>query len=292
MENSSNKILTLDQRITKDLNELKTMGEIQDAKKLDGMIKAKVGQTSFATKALPGYYAGNRNAKTVMVMLNPGVDVDKANGNLMADIQKRSMKEVEDLENYHKWSVNYGQEDYERKDNFDLKQAYFLNKWIGTEIALPKGLSVNSDRQTKQDAKKIVLTQKLQMDLIPYASSRFSAFNKKKLDLIIPFVETLLDEIFSRDDRYVIFCSRLFEDVLKKYNEKYPDSVEFIRNNSEWKPFRGDSKPGHCIGLIITHNGKKMKALIANTFPRHDLQNAYDLMETYGEFCFNEYKKL
>ena len=68
--------------------------------------------------------------------------------------------------------------------------------------------------------------------------------------------------------------------------------VEFKRNNNEWKPFRGDSKPGHCIGLIITHNGKKMKALIANTFPRHDLQNAYDLMETYGEFCFNEYKKL
>ena len=92
MENSSNKILTLDQRIVKDLNELNTMGEIQDAKKLDGLIKAKVGQTSFATKALPGYYAGNRDAKTVMVMLNPGVDVDKANGNLMADIQKRSMK--------------------------------------------------------------------------------------------------------------------------------------------------------------------------------------------------------
>jgi len=196
MVNSSNKVLTIDQRIVKDLNELNTMGEIQDAKKLDGLIKAKVGQTSFATKALPGYYAGNRDAKTVMVMLNPGVDVDKANGNLMADIQKRSMKDVEDLDNYHKWSVNYGHEDKGRKD------------------------------------------------------------------------------------------------VFKKYNEKYPGSVEFKRNNNEWKPFRGDSKPGHCIGLIITHNGKKMKALIANTFPRQDLQNAYDLMEAYGEFCYNEYIKL
>ena len=43
MENSSNKILTLDQRITKDLNELNTIGEIQDAILLDGLIEAKPG---------------------------------------------------------------------------------------------------------------------------------------------------------------------------------------------------------------------------------------------------------
>lgn len=292
MDNNGNKILTLDQRIAKDLNELNTIGEIQDAIKLNGLIEAKSGQTSFATRALPGYYAGDRNAKTVMVMLNPGVDVDVANNNLKCDICKRSMKDAGDIENYHKWSVNYGHEDKERKDNFDLKQAFFLNKWIGTEIALPKGLSVDSDRQTKQDAKEIVLTQKLQMDLIPYASSRFSAFNKSKLELIVPFVETLFDEIFSREDRYVIFCARLFEDVFNKYNEVHPDSVEMINIQNKWIPFRGKSAPGHCIGLKINHNSKKMKALIANTFPRQDLPGAYDLMESYGEFCYNEYQKL
>lgn len=297
MENNVNKIMTLDQRIAKDLNELNTIGEIQDAVKLDGLIKAKEGQTSFATKALPGYYAGRRDAKTVMVMLNPGVDVDVANNNLKCDICKRSMKDAGDIENYHKWCVNYGHVDKERPDNFDLKQAFFLNKWIGTEIALPQGLSVDSNKKTKQEAKEIVLTQKMQMDLIPYASSRFSAFNKKKLDLIAPFVETLFDEIFSRDDRYVIFCSRLFEDVFNKYNEVHRDSidynsVEMIKIQNKWIPFRSDSKPGHCIGLIITHNGKKMKALIANTFPRQDLPGAYDLMEAYGEFCYNEYIKL
>ena len=84
MANIKNNILTLDQRIEKDLNELNTIGEIQDAILLDGLIEAKPGQTSFATKALPGYYAGDRNAKTVMVMLNPGEDVGRANGNLIA----------------------------------------------------------------------------------------------------------------------------------------------------------------------------------------------------------------
>ena len=106
MANSKNKALTLDQRIQKDQNELNTIGEIQDAKNLNGLIGAKPGQTSFATKALPGYYAGDRKAKTVMVMLNPGEDVGRANGNLMSDIQKRSMKNAGDIANYHKWLPN------------------------------------------------------------------------------------------------------------------------------------------------------------------------------------------
>ena len=292
MSNNSNNMLTLDQRISKDLNELKTFGEIQDAVNLDGLIQAKNGQTSFATRALPGYYAGNRNAKTVMIMLNPGVDVDIANNNLKCDICRRSMKDAGDIENYHKWCINYGHEDKLRKDNFDLKQAFFLNKWKDTEILLPKDLRADSDDQTKLAAKEIVLTQKLQMDLIPYASSRFSAFNKSKLELVVPFVETLFDEIFLREDRYVIFCARLFEDVFKKYNEVHPASVKMIKIQNKWIPLRGNSAPGHCIGLIISHNGKRMKALIANTFPRQDLPNAYDLMESYGEFCYNEYRKL
>ena len=41
MSNSKNKALTIDQRIKKDLNELNTIGEIQDAIKLDGLVKAK-----------------------------------------------------------------------------------------------------------------------------------------------------------------------------------------------------------------------------------------------------------
>ena len=78
--------MTLDERIQKDLLELynggDNQGEIQDAVILNGLIRAKSGQTSFATRALPGYYAGDRKAKTVIVMLNPGCDVDEANDNL------------------------------------------------------------------------------------------------------------------------------------------------------------------------------------------------------------------
>ena len=104
--------MTLDNRIQIDLNELynggKTFGVIQGALDLDGLIPAELGQTSFATMALPGYYTGNRKAKTIMVMLNPGIDVNEANKNLKCDICKRSMKNAIDIAAYHKWCANYG----------------------------------------------------------------------------------------------------------------------------------------------------------------------------------------
>ena len=43
--------------------------------------------------------------------------------------------------------------------------------------------------------------------------------------------------------------------------------------------------------LLQTHALTKQygqkKAVIANTFPRQDITNAYDKMAAYGEFCYN-----
>ena len=284
--------MTLDDRIQKDLNELHnggvTPGVIQDALGLDGLIQAKSGQTSFATKALPGYYTGKRDAKTVMVMLNPGMDVDEANNNLNCDIQKRSMKNAGDIDNYHKWSINYGHEDKSRQDNFDLKQAFFLHKWKGTGISLPTNLIANpTNKQTLLDAKEIVLTQKLQLDLIPYASSSFGKFAKDKLSLVFPFVETVFDEIFSHDRKYVIFCSRKFERVFKEYNKTHLGTVDFKGTASQ--KIGGSKINGSCTKICIHYNSKSLDAIIANTFPNQALPNAYDLMEEYGKFCYETY---
>lgn len=285
--------MTLDERIQKDLTELynggDNQGEIKNALALNGLIQAKPGQTSFATRALPGYYAGDRKAKTVMVMLNPGMDVDEANDNLMCDICKRSMKNAADIENYHKWCVEYGHIDRSRLDNFDLKQAFFLHNWKDTGISLPENLcaSPKSGKQTLLDAKEAVLTQKLQMDLIPYASSSFSAFNKKMLSLTVPFVETLFDEIFSQDRNYVVFCSKKFEAVFKEYNKVHQGAIDFVATESQIIP--GSKINGSCSIVIIHHQNKTVKALIANTFPNQALPNAYHLMEKYGDFCYQQY---
>lgn len=286
--------MKIDDRIKKDLTELynggATPGVIQDALGLDGLIQAKLGQTSFATKAFPGYYAGNRKAKTVMVMLNPGMDVNEANNNLMYDILKRSMVNAGDVAGYHKWCQDYGHKDKLRQDNFDLKQAFFLHYWKDTGINLPKDLSAKpkSDPQTLLDAKEIVLTEKLQLELIPYASSSFSSFVKGKISLVFPFLETLFDELFSQDRKNVIFCSRKFEWVFKKYNKIHPGTIDLKGTISQKI---GDSKiKGSCTKICIHYNSMSLDAIIANTFPNQALPNAYYLMEEYGKFCFNVFK--
>ena len=286
--------MTLDSRIQQDLLELynggATPGVIQDALGLDGLVQAKPGQTSFATKAIPGYYVGDRKAKTVMVMLNPGMDVDVANNNLMSDILKRSMTNAGDVVNYHKWSADYGHIDKYRQDNFDLKQAFFLHYWIDTGINLPKTLSAQpkSNSQILLDAKEAVLTQKLQLELIPYASSSFGSFAKGKIFSVFPFVETLFDEIFSHNREYVIFCSRKFERVFKEYNKENPGTINF--KGTAKRKINGGKISGSCTKICIHHNNNSLNAIIANTFPSQSLPNAYGLMEEYGKFCFNVFK--
>ena len=286
----------MDESIVRDLTELyndgATPGDIQNALLLDGLVQANDDQTSFATRTLPGYYCGDRKAKTVMVMLNPGCDVETANDGLMEDMNRRSMKNAIDFEKYHEWCVNYGHKDKDRQDNFDLKQAFFLHKWKNTGLSLPENFGPKSNDKTKLDAKEIVLTQKLSLELIPYASRTFSAFNRQKIHLLVPLVERLFDEIFSNERKYVIFCSRKFHDVFKTYNEKYPNTISFDKRYVKMGKI-GDSKISGSCSIVTIHykNHKPLKAIIANTFPHQALPNAYRLMEMYGKFCYNEFIK-
>ena len=38
-------------------------------------------------------------------------------------------------------------------------------------------------------------------------------------------------------------------------------------------------------------DGKQQKALIAYTYPKKNLTNAFRIMQAYGKFCFDEYNK-
>ncbi len=281
----------MDERIEKELTELynegATPGNIKDALRLNGLIQAEDRQRSFATRALPQYYVGNRKAKTVMVMLNPGCGVKEANQKFKEDIKKRSLKDACSIENYHIGSENFGHKDKERPDPFDVKQAFFLRHWKGSGITLPKNLNPKCDKQTKQDAKEAVLTQKLQLELIPYASRSINKLNRQKIGLLVPFVETLFDEIFSEKRKYIIFCSNLFEDIFKAYNKQHPDTVIFERSVSFDEIGNRSAK---CSVITIHYKTHKpLKAIIAHTFPSRAL--SYRLMEMYGELCYREYIK-
>ena len=285
--------MTIDERVKEDLNELcnggNAPGKIQAALALDGLVAAKQGQTSFSTKGLPGYYCGDRGARTVLVMLNPGQDVKDADDGLMERVRFLGMNGVDDIVGFHRGCRDYGHIDQSRPDNFDLKQAFFLHKWSrDSGISFPEGFCPDSVGQTLLDAKENVLTQKLQLELIPYASSSFSSFNKDKLTLVVPYVETLFEELFSQERKYVIFCSRKFERMFQEYNKANPGAVIVNRVHERWKP-AGRKVSGSCSKVVINYRGKSMKALIANTFPHQALPNAKALMEDYGEYCYRNY---
>ena len=296
---------SIDARLKQDLDNLynngKGIGEMQGAKVLDGIIATQPGQTSFATKAIPSYGGGKRGAKTVMVMLNPGEDVAKANANLKRDLCKRGMKDLLDIDAYNEFNVHYGNWDKNRQDAFDLKQAFFLRDWPGTGINLPKGLCANSSSDEKLVAKKSVLDEKQQLELIPYASRKFDKFNSDEINMVFPYVETLLEEIFSTDRKYVIFCSAIFEEVFKAYKgyNQANGKVAFVDVSKSGKPISRKvqisytNKKGQrtqqslsCTLIELAYgNNEPIQAIIANTFPKQDITNAYEVMAAYGKFC-------
>lgn len=279
--------MTLDDRIVKDLTDLYNKGEISDAIGLNGLIMPEVGQTSFAARTLPSYGGGKRDAKTVMVMLNPGKSVAEANKDYAIELQKRGMSNALEIDKYNDFNTNYGDWDKNRHDNFDLKQAFFLLHWKNTGVNLPQGLCAKSDAQTMLDAKQRVLMDKQQLELIPYASRSFKSFVKGKICLVFPYVETLFNEIFSKEREYVIFCAKKFEEVFKKYNKVYPGTIEFLGKSSQ--PIKNSKMRGSCSVIRINYNGKSICAIVANTFPSQALPNAYEKMADYGKFCYDTY---
>ncbi len=339
--------MKLDDRIAEDLKDLFDNGlqglinrfnqcKIEEAEKLSQALFGKPNELS--SHGLPGYFTGDRSAKTVMVMLNPGQDV-ASKDNLVTTIETllklgiitNSVKEF--VESYTKGNTAFGTHDKRERenetnerinkskkakrvypDNFDLKQAAFLKQWpkdCGVDIPdsfPPKDNKMeNMDYDEALKTAEKVLTQKLQLELVPYASRKFDGV--KNDEALFPYVKTLFDEILSenykgKEPRYVIFCADFFDRLFKKYNnadvDKYPGWIKYD------KPFYHresmdvfDKRKAYCTPIRIHLKGKEkspeegpsLKAIIAHTFPNQTLSNAYDRMAKYGNFCWDTYHK-
>ena len=244
-------------------------------------------------------------------MLNPGSDVISQNNPFVTEkALERTMKELgitnpsssDDFFNlFVEGSNKYGDIDKDdegniRIDNFDIKQAAFLKAWgknSGIEIQDP--FPSKDDRDGLRKVKQNVLMQNLQLELIPYASREFKNVKPSKMHFLFPYVETLFDEIFSHERNYVIFCSDFFETLFRMYSDDtgYTGSIVFGKKE-EWPLFQKNRK-AYCTPITITYNKgvamKSIHAVIAHTFPNKALPNAYDKMQEYGKFCFEEYNK-
>ena len=383
MENSSNKILTLedkvyslDERIESNLKEIYD-NEIVPLKKIVEFVEqykkfklsGAVGLTELfknkkeaevkteeviSTHGMPGFFAGDRDADTVMLMLNPGQDVALANNPMITFERIERGKKIgmgininsrEDfISTYKEDSINYGKIDEDRADNFDLKQAAFLKHWekCGVDFVgfldddykklvddykklvdnyknykklrtadkeeidkKKKEIEKNKEEIDKKNkkAKRNVLMEKLSLDLIPYASRKFEGINSEQMHLLFPYLETLFHEIFRKERKYVIFCSGFYDNLFKKYNkwEKGKWIIEGVDNddnikftNTVFDKKNGKERLASCTPITITCRKDKciqQNAIIAHTFPNQSLPNAYERMEEYGRFCFDEWKK-
>ena len=101
----------------------------------------------------------------------------------------------------------------------------------------------------------------------------------------------ILDEIFAQERKYIIFASSKFEFIFKHYNKVNPETFDLSnRTKQSDAPLKdGGSLHGQCKVIFINYNGETRPALIAHTFPSQALGRAYELMQKYGEFCYNEY---
>lgn len=278
----------LDYRIRQDLDDLISRHEISEAVALN---KSCALKSPVSTKGLPGYFTGDRNAKTVMVMLNPGCDAQVADHEYMCQLCKLGIDDKHGLnsfvDTYCKAITNYGHIDSWRYDPFDIKQALFLNPWKLCGVTFSNHFP--SDEGTYLNAKEAVLTQKLQLELVPYCSRTFEINNTQPLN---PYVEVLFDEIISSSRKYVIFCSGVFEKLFKAYNKKYKGAIKGLSGaptTTKLTRAGGNTTKQQykCRKINITYKGNSFDAMIAYSFPMQGLGG--DLMEKYGEFCHRNY---
>ncbi|MGN0738763.1 MAG: hypothetical protein ACI4LX_01165 [Treponema sp.] len=272
--------MTLDERIKQDLTELYEGKEISSAKELQSVIEV-------STKGLPQHFVGKRDAKTVFVHLNPGKDVKKADedfASVTARYDRSSASAF--IESYHNAKIEFGNDDKDRRDSFDEKQAAFLKYFEDSGVEVPENFPEERTDELCLLAKQNVIMQKCQLELIPYCSAQFN-LKTENLEALVPYAETLLDEIFRVERKYVIFGSRIFADLFKKMQSENI-KVEFLKDAQKNLGFEKSFK-AHLVK--ITKDGKSIVAVIACTFMSWGIVNAYDVMAEYGKMCFELLKQ-
>ena len=290
--------MTLDERIKKDLEELynngSLSGKIVNAEALQCMIKDGAKDSFFSTKGLPGYFTGDRLAQTVFVTLNPGQDADKSNNTICEDINTFGIK----TENIARFISSYISARKElgniiKGSSFDVKQARFLQAWTNCGVKFPLDFPLN--RKSYPQAKKNVLLDKLQLELVPYCSKKFQ-INYNRCKILLPYLDTIFSEIFSVERKYVIFAGKIFESLFELYKSEanaYCDIAFLSRSNNQILFSKSSNSINtHCCIYKITRkeDGEMLKVLIASSFQHQRLVGS--IINDYGKFCFEEYNKV
>jgi hypothetical protein len=298
-------LTTIVPELKRDLEELVKTGQMNEAMKLTKEFSAIIGKPIyFAHFGSPHFPTRNFEAPTVFVHLNPGASVgDTSNFDTFFSQKwnkvdfynqhrlKNNSTIEEIIEKYaYDWEW-YARNRFDRdnqRDNFDFKQACFLKGFPDNGIDLKDG----HDYEIQKNNSINVIDQKLQLELFPYSSnsidtSLLNVIIRKKPELIIPYINRLLDLITIYPHKYILFGSRIYDTLFKFYDNNIERIIEYI---SPEQRFEGITKNALTFSFIrLKWKNKIIDAGIANSFPRRDLPNAYAKMEMYGKLCADYY---
>lgn len=273
-----------------DLESLYNENFVKEARLLNLNLKGNY----FHDNMEPMYFNGKQDAKTVLVMLNPGNSDNPSNPyNFYSNKQKYNS--IEDYYEKHiSGLINYGQNDLERLDNFDLKQAAFLHDFKNLDFEIPNEFW--NSIELKKIAKINVLMDKLQLEFIPYPSRDFKGLldNRKLASQNIvhlkKYIISVLDNIIEYPRENIVFCSKQFYNLFLVCQdfEEFNGKIELGAIN-EFKDIEG-SLTLRFSKVVINHKNTIIHAGIAHSFASQALPNAYKKMMRYGAFCYEKLK--
>lgn len=295
--------------LRRDYTDLLTHGKMIEAETLSRKLSALLGVPFyFSHFGNPHYPVQNIDAKTVFVHLNPGAGLGKFNSeseffakrwnkeyffSQHGLVQQAGIDEV--LNGYIQGWKNYAYQRFVvngQRDNFDYKQACFLLHWANSGIDLKQGNF--SDRDVQQFNSVNVLNQKLQLELFPYGSNTINtslllkAFEQKP-ELLSPYIDTLLALVTQYPRQYVLFGSRVFQQLFRAYHIRVKPII--LQESPELR-IQHITKNSLSFSCMRIHwNNQRFVAGIAHSFPRRDLPNAYDKMAEYGKLCYQHFKE-
>lgn len=240
--------------IRKNFEEWKTQGFCNEAVELN----EKIGMEYFDT-AQPHFFTGDLNAKVALIQLNP-----KRNEGAW-----KQECDISSFDEYWNDYTHFGEKQYgvnssrKHKSKFDSKQILFLKPFN----VLP---FVENDVYHNLE---VVVDQKLQMELVPFGSPNFD-YKKIGVENLSPYIKNLLEVLISADRKYIIFCGRVFQELLKDFiikEKTHSFNLEKVDGSITKQEY-------NIINIKLKYNNKEITACIAPQFAQQGCP-----IKKYGE---------
>ncbi len=260
--------------IREDVETYLTTGHMPKAEDL-----ARQTGENFCPYTMPMFFTGNLDADFVLVHLNP-----KGPSKCTP---AEDFKKFSNFEEYLHWHASFGYVNYimnkRHKSPFDAKQIRFINPFDVIPFEDEGEDSKQGEDSVRSRNLQRVMDEKLQLELIPYASPSFNT-NLFKPEHIEPHIERILFTISRRHRKYTLFCGKIFEILFAK-STKYTSAIlpshTFHLTKNNGLPTKNTAS---FTPVTLKYQDIEIRAGIANSFAQQGIP-----MQEYGKQCKHLY---